>query len=86
MFTTRHSNHIKFWISSHVRKFDLFPENSIQVSIGIIEDKMVKMVVMAMGSVLLMRLPATHESSISSRNYLPNPPQSSRGTQNIHPA
>nr|POE69865.1 hypothetical protein CFP56_29449 [Quercus suber] len=31
-------------------------------------------------------LSATHESSISSRNYLPNPPQSSRGTQNLHPA
>ena len=85
MFTIRHSSHIKFQISSYIWNFDLFPENSFQVSARIIEDKMVKMVVRAMGSVLT-RLLATHESSISSRNYLPNPPQSSRGTQNIHPA
>ena len=65
-YHVQHSSHIKFRISSHVRKFDLCPENSIQVSIGIIEDKMVKMVVMALGSGLSTRLPATHESSISS--------------------
>ena len=65
-FTARHSSNFKFCISSHVKKLNLFLDNSIQVSIGIIEYKMVKMVVMAMGSVLSTSLPATHESSISS--------------------
>ena len=49
MFTIRHSSDIKLQMSSYIWKFDLFPENSFQVSIRIIEDKMV---VRAMGSVL----------------------------------
>ena len=72
-------------MSSYIWKFDLFLENSFQISIRIIEDKNGEDGGQGHG-LSADELLATHESSISSRNYLPNPPQSSTGTQNLHPA